>query len=103
MGKRDLAIEGLRPGRGLTVMGQRAGIVAHRLKAAAFPILGAGLADGARDAAIQLPEVGQRCLRVLQKAQGDEAGQKLLVGILVAAGETGMADQGHRLCRVARR
>ena len=103
MGQCDLAIEGLRIPRRLLVMRQRARRVIQRLMGAALPVLRAALADGARHRGIQLLEVRQRRGGLFQKAQGDEAGQELLLGILVARRKARMLDKPQRQARIARR
>ena len=64
--------------------GHRRGGIAHRLIGAALPIFAPRLADGPGDVAASLLEIDQGAAGCLQKAQGDEAAEELLVGILVA-------------------
>ena len=102
MGQRDLAIEGLRIARRLPVVAHGAGGIAQRLMGAALPVLRAALADGPGHRSIQLLEVRQCRGRLFQKAQGDEAGQELLLGILVARRKARMLDDLQRQARIAR-
>src|SRR6202012_2084660 len=82
---------------GKAIATQGFAILSRGFIGAAFPIIGARLADGAADGGFQALEGGERAGRSLEEGQGDEASQELLVPILVARGEAGMLHDLQRL------